>query len=174
MKKALILIPLVFSLSAAPAFAAAGTIDMHLIDAQGVGNSVGTIVAEDSPKGLVLVINLKGLPPGAHGFHVHENPDCAAKEKDGKMTAGLAAGGHYDPDKSGKHEGPTGHGHAGDLPALTVGADGGAKLRLVAPRLKVADLKGRSLMIHAGGDNYSDQPQPLGGGGARIACGVVK
>jgi Cu-Zn family superoxide dismutase len=29
-------------------------------------------------------------------------------------------------------------------------------------------------MIHAGGDNYSDQPVPLGGGGARIACGVVK
>ncbi len=174
MKRALILIPLVFSLSAASAFAAAGTIDMHLIDAQGVGKSVGTIRAEDSPKGLVLVTNLKGLPPGAHGFHVHENPDCAAKEKDGKMTAGLAAGGHYDPDKSGKHEGPTGHGHVGDLPALTVGADGGATLRLIAPRLKVADLKGRSLMIHAGGDNYSDQPQPLGGGGARIACGVVK
>ena len=43
-----------------------------------------------------------------------------------------------------------------------------------APRLKVADLKGKSLMIHAGGDNYSDTPAPLGGGGARAACGVVK
>jgi len=30
----------------------------------------------------------------------------------------------------------------------------------------VADVKGRSIMIHAGGDNYSDQPAPLGGGGA--------
>jgi superoxide dismutase, Cu-Zn family len=30
-----------------------------------------------------------------------------------------------------------------------------------------------SIMIHSGGDNYSDQPAPLGGGGARIACGVV-
>jgi Cu-Zn family superoxide dismutase len=29
-------------------------------------------------------------------------------------------------------------------------------------------------MIHAGGDNYSDHPKRLGGGGARIACGVVK
>ena len=28
-------------------------------------------------------------------------------------------------------------------------------------------------MIHAGGDNYSDEPQPLGGGGGRIACGVI-
>jgi len=174
MKSIHIVFPLILGLCAAPAAYAAQTIDMHLIDASGIGKSVGKIRAEDSPKGLVLVTDLKGLPPGAHGFHVHENPDCAAKEKDGKMTAGLAAGGHYDPDKSGKHEGPTGHGHMGDLPALTVGADGNAKLPLVAPRLKLADLKGRSLMIHAGGDNYSDQPQPLGGGGARIACGVVK
>jgi len=29
-------------------------------------------------------------------------------------------------------------------------------------------------MIHAGGDNYADQPAPLGGGGARVACGVIK
>jgi len=40
--------------------------------------------------------------------------------------------------------------------------------------LKVIDIKGRSLMIHAGGDNYSDMPVSLGGGGARVACGVVK
>jgi len=65
-------------------------------------------------------------------------------------------------------------GHLGDLPALTVGADGTASAAVIAPRLKMADLKGRSLMIHAGGDNYSDTPSPLGGGGARAACGVVK
>ena len=45
---------------------------------------------------------------------------------------------------------------------------------MTANRLKVADVKGRALMIHAGGDNYSDQPKPLGGGGARVACGVIK
>jgi Cu-Zn family superoxide dismutase len=45
---------------------------------------------------------------------------------------------------------------------------------VLAPRIKVSDLKGRSLMIHAGGDNYSDSPQKLGGGGARVACGVIK
>ena len=44
----------------------------------------------------------------------------------------------------------------------------------VAPHLTVADVKGHSIMIHTGGDNYSDQPAPLGGGGARIVCGVVK
>ncbi len=68
----------------------------------------------------------------------------------------------------------TGKGHLGDLPVLTVGADGTASTAVTAPRLKMSDVKGRSLMIHAGGDNYSDQPAPLGGGGARVACGVVK
>jgi Cu-Zn family superoxide dismutase len=29
-------------------------------------------------------------------------------------------------------------------------------------------------MIHEGGDNYRDTPEPLGGGGGRIACGVVE
>jgi Cu/Zn superoxide dismutase len=43
-----------------------------------------------------------------------------------------------------------------------------------APHLTVAEIRGRSIMVHTGGDNYSDTPAPLGGGGARIACGVIK
>jgi len=149
------------------------TIPVNAVDEHGVGKSLGTVTAMDSKDGLVLTPNLKGLPPGGHGFHVHENPSCQPKEKEGKMTAAFAAGAHYDPAGSGKHEGPMGKGHLGDLPALVVASDGSATMPVMAQRLKVADLKGRSLMIHAGGDNYSDQPQPLGGGGARIACGVV-
>ena len=57
---------------------------------------------------------------------------------------------------------------------LVVDPDGTATLAVLAPRLKVSDVLGRALMIHAGGDNYSDQPLPLGGGGARIACGVIQ
>jgi len=64
-------------------------------------------------------------------------------------------------------------GHLGDLPALKVAADGTAKVTVVAPRLKLADVQGRAIMVHAGGDNYSDSPKPLGGGGDRIACGVI-
>jgi len=94
--------------------------------------------------------------------------------KDNKPIAGMAAGGHYDPAGTAKHEGPYGQGHLGDLPALYVGTDGNATLPVLAPRLKMTDLKGRALMIHAGGDNYSDVPAPLGGGGARMACGVIK
>ena len=89
------------------------------------------------------------------------------------MVPGLAAGGHYDPAGTGRHEGPYGDGHLGDLPPLYVDGDGRATLPVLAPRLEAGDLKGRSLMIHAGGDNYADHPEKLGGGGARVACGVV-
>ncbi|BAU48879.1 superoxide dismutase [Sulfurifustis variabilis] len=161
------------SLLASSAFADQITVKMTLIDEKGQGKSIGSVQLEDGKDGLVIRPNLTGLPPGEHGFHVHEKPDCGPGEKDGKRQAGLAAGGHYDPKKTGKHEGPKGQGHAGDLPALRVGDKGEAKGQLTAPRLKVADLRGRSLMIHEGGDNYSDQPKPLGGGGGRIACGVA-
>lgn len=149
-------------------------VPMNLINDQGVGAAIGAVTLTDTPEGLKLAPALSGLPPGMHGFHVHEKPDCAAGTKEGKPTPGLAAGGHFDPANTGKHEGPAGKGHVGDLPALKVGADGKAMEAVVAPRLKTGDVKARSLMIHAGGDNYSDVPEKLGGGGARIACGVIK
>jgi len=148
-------------------------IQMNLVDAQGGSKPVGTITASNTGYGLLLTPNLNGLPPGLHGFHVHENPSCDAAEKDGQMTAAQAAGGHYDPAQTRRHEGPYGSGHLGDLPAIYVNPDGKADYPVLAPRLKVADLLGRSLMMHAGGDNHADHPAPLGGGGARIACGVT-
>jgi hypothetical protein len=84
-----------------------------------------------------------------------------------------AAGGHFDPAGSKRHSAPWGDGHLGDLPALSADANGNTS-PVLAPRLKMADLKGRALMIHTGGDNYADQPAPLGGGGIRWACGVIQ
>jgi Cu-Zn family superoxide dismutase len=149
------------------------TIPMNVVDANGIGPSVGQVVVTESKYGLVFTPALSGLPAGLHGFHVHENPSCMPGEKDGKKVPALAAGGHYDPLKSGKHGFPWGDGHLGDLPALYVNADGVANQPVLAPRLKLTDLAGRSLMVHAGGDNHDDHPAPLGGGGARIVCGVV-
>ena len=51
---------------------------------------------------------------------------------------------------------------------------GKANQTLLAPRLTLSQIRGLSVMVHAGGDNYSDHPKPLGGGGERIACGVIK
>jgi len=150
------------------------TITMNLVDDKGTGSSVGSIVVSESKYGLVFTPALQGLTPGLHGFHIHQNPSCAPAEKDGKMTPALAAGGHFDPQNSNRHSTPWGDGHLGDLPPLFVEGNGAATQAVLAPRLKMADLAGRSLMLHAGGDNHADHPAPLGGGGTRMACGVIK
>lgn len=149
------------------------TIDMNMVDASGTASPIGSVIATGTPYGVLFTPKLTGLPPGEHGFHMHENASCAPKEKDGKPVAALAAGGHFDPSRSGKHEGPYGKGHLGDLPALVVASDGKAVSPVLAPRLKMADLAGHAFMIHAGGDNHADHPAALGGGGARIACGLA-
>jgi Cu-Zn family superoxide dismutase len=149
------------------------SVPMNFVDETANGASAGTITVTASPYGLVFTPALTGLPAGLHGFHVHENPSCLPGEKDGKKVPALGAGAHLDPQKTGKHGYPWGDGHLGDLPPLYVGADGAANQPVLGPRLKLGDLKGRSLMVHAGGDNHADHPAPLGGGGARIVCGVV-
>ncbi|MEI6737166.1 MAG: superoxide dismutase [Cu-Zn] SodC [Pseudomonadota bacterium] len=150
------------------------TVQMSMVDTKGVSASVGQVSITESKYGLVFSPSLKGLPAGLHGFHLHQNPSCESMEKDGKMVPALAAGGHYDPSNSKRHDTPWGDGHLGDLPALFVDAEGNANQAVLAPRLKAADLAGRSLMVHVGGDNHADHPAPLGGGGARMACGVIK
>jgi Cu-Zn family superoxide dismutase len=149
-------------------------VKMNFITAEGVGKEIGTVLLSDSPYGLLIKPQLAGLTPGMHGFHIHANPDCGPGKDGDKIVPGLAAGGHFDPKGTGKHEGPFGSGHLGDLMGLYVDKDGNGALPVLAPRIKVNVVKGRSLMIHAGGDNYSDEPEKLGGGGARIACGIIK
>lgn len=150
------------------------TVQLNQVDENGVGVAVGQVTLSETPYGLVFMPALKGLTPGLHGFHVHANPSCNPAEQNGKAVAALAAGGHYDPADSKRHDTPWGSGHLGDLPALYVDAGGNANQPVLAPRLKAADVVGRSLMVHAGGDNHSDHPAPLGGGGVRVACGVIR
>lgn len=156
------------------ASAAEVVVPMNTVNEQGVAKSIGNITVTETAYGLVFTPSLEGLSAGVHGFHVHENPSCQPKEKDGKMVAALAAGGHYDPKGTKRHGMPWGDGHLGDLPGLIVSADGKADYAVLAPRLKMADIQSRAIIIHAGGDNYSDQPAALGGGGTRLACGIIK
>jgi Cu-Zn family superoxide dismutase len=148
-------------------------VPMSFIDKDGVGKRAGTVTLQDSKDGVTLMTDLKGLPPGEHGFHLHEKASCDPADKDGQKAAGQAAGGHFDPAATKAHKGPGGGGHKGDLPKLEVSDKGVAKGKLDVAGLKVADMEGHALMIHAGGDNYADAPKPLGGGGERIVCGVV-
>ena len=160
---------------ASSAFAADPAATINKVNAESVGDAVGTVTVAMSPGGAVLNVNVKGLPPGSHGFHMHENGACGPGPVNGTVAPAGAAGGHWDSAHTGKHEGPTGSGHIGDLPVLEVAADGSAVKSLNAPHVKDLEaMRGHALVIHAGGDNFSDQPAPLGGGGARIACGVIK
>lgn len=161
-------------IAAAPTLAAEKIVVVNMINEAGLGKIIGTVKLSDSTAGLVIEPDLGELTPGKHGFHIHQKPSCEVGEKDGKVGAGLAAGGHFDPSSTGKHEGPDGHGHAGDLPALEVNGDGSATNKLLAPQLKLEQIVGHALMIHDGSDNYSDSPLPLGGGGRRIACGIIE
>ena len=178
MKSLLIALTTLASVAGVAAAAKAETLTAHmaLTTPTGPGMPVGVVQISDSPSGAVFVTALQSLPPGMHGFHVHAGMSCApGPDKTGKVIPAGAAAGHMDPAVTGRHEGPLGMGHLGDLPTLTVSADGGAHETLVAPHIAaVAALEGHVLMIHAGGDNYSDEPAPLGGGGARIACGVIE
>lgn len=157
-----------------PALADTVKVTMQVATDQGPGRTAGTVTVTDTAYGALFTPQLKGLTPGLHGFHVHENGQCGPALKAGKMVPGLAAGGHFDPSGSGRHLGPYADGHLGDLPPLYVDDSGMATLPVLAPRLKVADIKSRSLMIHAGGDNFSDHPKKLGGGGPRMVCGVIR
>ena len=171
--KKLFLVACVLSF-AASAFAEELSVDIHAVSAEGVGAKLGSITVKDVEGGLLLTAALKNIPAGEHGFHVHANPNCGNTAADGSKGAALAAGGHFDPGAKGKHLGPKADGHKGDLPLLIADNNNEINMSVTAPNLKVADIKDRAFMIHAGGDNYADEPAALGGGGARIACGVIK
>jgi Cu-Zn family superoxide dismutase len=149
------------------AFAATTTVKMYDTAKTGQGASVGTVTFSDTKDGLLIQPHLSHLTPGSHGFHIHEKASCE--------DMGMAAGGHLDPKKTGKHLGPEStEGHLGDLPALVVDTNGDAKTASTASHLTVKDIEHHSVMIHACGDNYSDTPEKLGGGGTRVVCGVIR
>jgi Cu-Zn family superoxide dismutase len=149
-------------------------VSLKMATEKGEGANIGTVTISENKHGLVFTPELKDLAPGLHGFHVHANGSCAPNQADGKNVPAGAAGGHLDPSKTNKHGTPWGDGHMGDLPGLHVDAKGMATYPVLAPRLKMADIKGKALMVHVGGENHSDHPAPLGGGGARMACGVIQ
>jgi Cu-Zn family superoxide dismutase len=147
-------------------------VSVYRTSATGLGPFIGTIVARNSmiriadreEPALLLKANLSGLAPGPHAYHIHEYPKCGPKEKDGVMVPGLAAGAHLFAEHQVGSEMVTYKSHLGNLPNLIVAADGTTAEEVIAPRLALADLVNRSIMIHANQDDNS----------AREACGVFK
>ena len=129
----------------------------------------GTVTFNDTKEGLKISAQLTGVPPGAHGFHIHEFGCCD--------DLGKAAGGHYNPMGS-KHGMVTKDGmnmaHAGDLGNIIAGADGKAELEAVLPGIRLTggkyNVAGRSVILHEKEDDFS---QPLGNAGGRIGCGII-
>ncbi|MEC4728217.1 superoxide dismutase family protein [Shewanella sp. D64] len=174
MKKSILMIALLCGLTGSAVARDLENLTFEMKDLT-TGKIVGDIVVDKSQYGVIFTPHLDKLSPGLHGFHVHQNPHCDNSMKNGKAIVGGAAGGHYDPEKTNKHGYPWGAGnHKGDLPALYVDLKGQAHNPVLAPKLTLKELKGRSLMIHVGGDNHSDHPMVLGGGGSRMVCGTAK
>ncbi len=146
---------------------------IHYLSKSGVGQKIGYCTFSDTQGGLLIEPDINGLPKGDHGFHIHEFGNLEPSLKKNKRIAGGCAGQHYDPLHAGFHGHPDGCGHLGDLPVLEVDEYGIADFPVLAPRLNLDDVRGRAIIIHECGDNYSDMPLPNGGGRSRIAGGVI-
>jgi superoxide dismutase, Cu-Zn family len=139
------------------------------------GNDVGTATLTDSPHGVLIYLDLHGLPPGAKAIHIHSVGTCEDPEE-----GFVASKGHLNPD--GKEHGllnPKGP-DAGDLPNIIVLEDGTVKVEMFSTlaslhggdgRGTILDEDGAALVIHINRDDHFTQP--IGGAGPRIACGVI-
>jgi Cu-Zn family superoxide dismutase len=111
--------------------------------------------------------HINGLPPGLHGFHIHEKGDCRAD--------GGNAGGHFNP-TGGAHAGPEGSPrHAGDLGNLNADANGVAVYHAQVSGISLGagadSVVGRAVIVHANVDDLRSQPS--GNSGGRIGCGLI-
>jgi superoxide dismutase, Cu-Zn family len=138
----------------------------------GQGQKIGTAKIFAAKAGVKIELKAEKLPPGTHGFHVHEVGKCEGPDF-------KSAGGHFNPatKKHGKDnpEGP----HAGDMLNITVGADGKVKATIEDPNVTLGPGAnslfhdgGSSIMIHEKEDDYKTDPS--GNSGGRIACGVIE
>jgi Cu-Zn family superoxide dismutase len=128
---------------------------------------VGTVATRlDKQRGVLVILDTAGLPPGRHGVHIHQIAKC-------ERPSFESAGSHWNwTHKKHGHQNPQGY-HAGDLGNLTVGADGRGQATFVIAS-KDWDPNatgGLPLVIHASADD--ERTDPTGNSGERIACGIL-
>lgn len=143
-----------------------------LMDA--AGNRVGRAALTQGSTGLLIRIEATGLTPGWHGVHIHATGQCEApftsagahiNHAEAAVPHGLLNG-----------EGPD----DGDLPNVFADAQGRVNAEVFTTRARIAaegpgqwlwDADGSAIVIHASPDDHTSQP--IGGAGARVACGVM-
>lgn len=141
----------------------------------GDGRDAGLVTLTEAPHGVLLKLELKGLTPGWHAVHFHEKGDCGAPDF-------KSAGAHVHTAATTVHGllNPAAN-DSGDLPNVFAGQDGVAtaevystlvSLKGAGGRPALLDADGSSIVVHANADDH--QTQPIGGAGARAACGVIK
>ena len=137
------------------------------------GDSIGTATLIDTPNGVLIRADVANLPPGIHGFHIHETGKCEPG------TGFSSAGGHFDPE--GKKHGYMNEGgpHAGDMPNQHVADNGRLLTEVFNPRVRLKegkaallDADGSALVIHRTADDY--RTDPAGTAGERLACGMIR
>lgn len=159
------------SLLLAAAAAAQQTASAVFVDP--AGKEIGRATLTQIPGGVLIDLDLAGLPPGEHGFHVHQVGRCDGA--DGFKSAGD----HFAP-RSKKHGFHVAGGpHAGDMPSQFAAADGRLRAHVVNSAVTLAagagslfDRDGSALVLHAKPDDYRSQPS--GNAGDRIACAVIE
>lgn len=133
----------------------------------GGSNVSGTVKFTQESAGVRVEAEVKGLTPGAHGFHVHEKGDLSKAD----LTS---AGGHFNPGGHSHGAPSAAQRHLGDLGNLEAGADGRATVDFVDPLLKLSGadtVVGRAVIIHEKADDLKSQP--TGNAGGRVAGGVI-
>ncbi|UJF35203.1 superoxide dismutase family protein [Paenibacillus hexagrammi] len=137
------------------------------------GKQIGTAKLQQVAEGVRIQLEVTGLKPGVHGFHIHEKGVCEAPDF-------TSAGGHLNPlHKQHGFKNPKGP-HAGDLPNLTVDSQGNGRMDVISKEVVLLPDKpnslfkpgGTSLVIHEQPDDMVSDP--AGNSGKRVACGVVK
>ena len=136
------------------------------------GKDVGQVQLIQTPHGVLLKIEVRGLPAGEHAVHIHAVGKC-------EPPAFTSAGGHFNPGGK-KHGMEAAEGqHAGDMPNLYMPGGGELAVDIANPMItlvkgqanSVFDADGSAIVIHAGPDDY--KTDPAGNSGDRIACGVI-
>ena len=125
--------------------------------------------------GVLVAAEVYGLPrqegqcdSRIFGFHLHDGDSCMnsalIQPRNGNNPFPLS-GIHYNP---GECEHPH---HAGDLPPL-FGCNGYAVSIFLTDRFLVADVIGKTMILHDRSDDFKTQPS--GDAGEKIACGVIQ